>query len=512
MSNLRDQIIEKSLLDFETFINLVAPHRILGQVHKELIAWIQRTERKKNLLVLLPRDHMKSAIAAYYAAWRLTKDPTIRILIISSTANLAEKQLKFIKDILVSDVYTKYFPDYIHPDEGKREKWSATEISIDHPSRRSEGIRDPTVFTGGLTTSLTGLHCDLALLDDVVVYENAYTDEGRNKVYSQYSLLNSIAGAESEKIAVGTRYHPKDLYGELQNIQYELLDEFGDIQSKEPLYEIFERQVEDQGDGFGNFLWPRQQRKDGKWFGFNAQILAIKRAEYLDKRQFRAQYYNDPNDLTDAPIPRSKFQYFDPKFLQKLSGVWCFKGRRLNIYAAIDFAFSAKARSDWTAIVVIGIDSEKQIYILDLKRIKTNRISDYYQLIVEMHTKWELRKLKVETVVAQAAIVKELKESYLKPNGMMISLDETPTSTRNSKQERMAAILEPRYDNLMVWHPSVGIIGDLEEELTMRDPPHDDLKDALASAISIAVPPVNAMRSLVKRERVQYNHKFGGLG
>ena len=48
------------------------------------------------------------------------------------------------------------------------------------------------MFTAGLTSSITGLHCDVAVLDDVVVKENAYTQEGRNKVREQYSLLSSI--------------------------------------------------------------------------------------------------------------------------------------------------------------------------------------------------------------------------------------------------------------------------------------------------------------------------------
>ena len=92
----------------ETFIRLVHPHRVLGGIHTELINWWDRQDRRSHQLVLLPRDHGKSALAAYRVAWRITKDPTLRILYISSTANLAEKQLKFIKDILTSDIYRFY--------------------------------------------------------------------------------------------------------------------------------------------------------------------------------------------------------------------------------------------------------------------------------------------------------------------------------------------------------------------------------------------------------------------
>jgi hypothetical protein len=184
----------------------------------------------------------------------------------------------------------------VHPDEGKREKWTNSEISVDHPKRKEEGVRDPTVFTGGLTTSLTGMHCDVAVLDDVVIYENAYTEEGRGRVKSQYSLLSSIEGADAEEWVAGTRYHPKDLYGDLIGMEEEVYDKDGEVIDEVPIYEVFERQVEDTGDGTGEFLWPRQQRSDGKWFGFDRAVLAKKRGQYLDRTQFRAQYYNDPND------------------------------------------------------------------------------------------------------------------------------------------------------------------------------------------------------------------------
>ena len=89
----------------EYFIQLVHPRRCLGAVHRDIIHWWTREEAKNNQLVLLPRDHMKSTLIAYRAAWELTKDPTLRILLISSTSNLATKQLKLIKDILCSENY-----------------------------------------------------------------------------------------------------------------------------------------------------------------------------------------------------------------------------------------------------------------------------------------------------------------------------------------------------------------------------------------------------------------------
>jgi phage terminase large subunit-like protein len=401
----------------------------------------------------------------------------------------------------------------INKNENDRELWTKSEISVDHPKRKAEAIRDPTVFTGGLTTGLTGLHCDVAVLDDVVVPENAYTEEGRETVSRQYSLLSSIEGSDMEEWVVGTRYHPKDLYAQMLEMRNEVYDESGEnVVDYESVYSTFQRQVEDVGDGTGTFLWPRQVRSDGKEFGFSAQILARKRAKYIDRTQFRAQYYNDPNSGDGIGVDRSKFQYYSNKHLTCDGGTWYINGHKLNLYASVDFATSTGNRSDYTAIVVIGIDRDRNIYVLDVDRFRTDKISEYYKHILELHTKWGFRKLGAEVTAFQKAIVNDLRDSYFRPNGLYISIEELKhTKQQGSKEERINAILEPRYDNMSMWHFKGGHCQTLEDELVMQHPPHDDCKDALAAAVSIAIPPMGIVgRDRQLKSNVVYG-KFGGV-
>ena len=505
-----DQIRLAAENDLVTFIKLIAPEQMLGQCHEDVCNWWGREDSKSHQLLLFPRDHGKSRLIAYRVAWELTKDPTLRILYISATANLAEKQLGFIKSILTSDTYSRYWPDHVHPEDGKRTRWTNSEIMLDHPARKAEKIRDPSVFTGGLTTSLTGMHCDIAVLDDIVVYENAYSGEGRNKVKSQYSLLSSIEGAEAREWVVGTRYHPVDLYNDLLQMTEELFDDDGNKVGEDNIYEIFERPVEDRGDGTGEMLWPRSQRRDGKWFGFDIKVLAKKRGQYLDKGQFRAQYYNDPSDPDNVPIESSRFQYYERKLLKEEQGHWFYKDAKLNVFAAVDFAFSLSKKADYTAIVIVGVDSDNNIYVLDIDRFRTDRITDYFEHILQLSTKWSFRKLRAEVTVAQQAIVKQLKE-LIKQHGLSISVDEfRPNKYQGNKEERISATLEPRYDNLQIWHYRGGNIQTLEEELQSRNPPHDDIKDALASAIDIAVKPFKSVRRDKSANIVWANNRFRG--
>jgi hypothetical protein len=268
----RRKLAESSL---EEFIKLVHPRRYLGSIHKNIIQWWTSSDAKNHQLLLLPRDHMKSALIAYRCVWELTRDPSLRILYISSTSNLATKQLKFMKDILTDPIYSQYWPEMVTKEEAKREKWTEREISVDHPARRAAYIRDPSIFTAGLTTNIVGLHADICVMDDVVVYTNATTELGREKTLQQYGHLSSVESADAKEWIVGTRYHPNDLYSTLLDMELSDYDSLGNPFNTRQLFDYREWPVENVGDGTGEFIWPRTKAPDGKWYGFNAEVLAV---------------------------------------------------------------------------------------------------------------------------------------------------------------------------------------------------------------------------------------------
>lgn len=515
MPDKAKQIRETAKNDLFFFAQLVNPGYMYGEVHKSIFKWMQSYSifgqgeaLTSNKLIMLPRAHLKSHMVATWAAWIITRHPEITMLYVSATAELAETQLYAIQNILGSTAYQRYFPEYINPQEGTREKWSQRKISIDHEKRKLEGIRDATLATAGLTTNTTGWHADVIIADDLVVPENAYTEDGRESVMKKASQFTSIRNAGGFTIACGTRYHPSDIYSTWKNQAFEVYNADDEIIDRKPVWDIKEFVVEQDGI----FTWPRAVRSDGKSFGFDTQTLARIRAEYSDKVQFHAQYYNNPNDPGSNRINKDKFQYYDKKFLKQSDGSWYFKNKKLNVYASIDFAFSLRKRSDYTAIVVIGIDSEGFIYVLDIERFKSDKISEYFSHIVNLHSKWEFKKLRAEVTVAQSIIVGDLKDK-IREEGLRLSIDDfRPTRSAGNKEERISAALEHRYDNLTIWHFKGGYTDILEEELILARPPHDDVKDALASAVEIAVKPKKSYREDDSRNNnVIYSPRFGGV-
>lgn len=487
------EVRERALADLNFFAALVNPGYMYGEIHRDIFRWMEDytlfgrgEELTSNKLIMLPRAHLKSHMVATWCAWVILRNPEVTILYLSATAELAETQLFAIKGILEGNICQRYFPEYIQPQAGLREKWSQRKITIDHPAR--EAVRDPTIATAGLTTNTTGWHADIIVADDLVIPENAYTEEGRESVVKKSSQFTSIRNPGGFTMACGTRYFPTDIYFTWKNQSYPVYNDEGEQIDVKPVWEVKEYKVEDNGV----FIWPRVVRKDGKAFGFSRQVLARIQAEYDDRIQFFAQYYNDPNDPQSNRISRDKFQYANLRFLKKEGSRWFYNGKRLNIYAAVDFAFSLNRAADYTAIVVVGVDGDGNYYVLDIDRFKSTKTIEYFEHIAILHSKWKFQKLRAEVTVAQAVIVDAIKD-YIKQQGLTISVDEfRPSKAEGSKEERIAAALEYLYDDLKVWHFEGGFTQVLEDELILARPAHDDIKDALASAVSIAIKPAGS--------------------
>jgi hypothetical protein len=64
-----------------------------------------------------------------------------------------------------------------------------------------------------------------------------------------------------------------------------------------------------------------------------------------------------------------------------------------------------------------------------------------------------------------------------------------------------------------MWHYAGGNCQLLEDELVLQNPPHDDIKDALSSAIDFAVAPLNMFKTQKDNTQHEFNfhNRFGGV-
>ena len=487
------------MADLRAFVGLVAPERMLSHCHHDLLKFFMGEDKYQ--LCIWPRGHQKSTMAAYWCAWWIIKNPETSILYTSATGDLTEKQILFIKTILASPIVHRYWPELINEEESKRECWRSMEFSVDHWKRKAEVTRYPTCKGVGINGNVTGFHADAIVLDDLVVMENADTKTGRDEVARSYSLFNSVGNPDFILKAIGTRYHPEDLYNSLGTMTEEIYNDVGEVVDEVSVYTTLQAVVETDDE----YLWPRQSRKDGKWFGFDKRILSRIRANYLDKAQFFAQYYNDPSDPMNKRI--ENFQYYDREKVHMEGNRWVIGSVAINVYAAIDIAASMTARADHTSIVVIGIDAEHNVFVLDIARMKTDKISVMADRLEQLYGKWHWNKLRAEVNAQQNLAVEQIKEFH-KQKGIFYPIDKFH-ETRN-KELRIMTNLEPRYASSSIYHYRGGNCQVLEDELIATKPPHDDVADAFAAAIEIAVAP--GKRNFgAKVVALSHHPRFGGV-
>ena len=498
--------------DFASFVKLIAPYQVLGHCHEDLCRWMQEHPEDYKL-VLWPRDHGKSRYAAFYTAWQLVRNPAISIIYASATSKLSEKMLTFIKTkILLSTKFKEYFPNMINEMEGQRAKWTGSEIIIDHPLRDEVGSSDPTIMTAGVGANITGHHCDLMIFDDVVVHKNTIQEgaTGRDKVNAWVAAMASILSADNDCLIVGTRYHPKDAYKSMIEETHEIFDEETDeLISEKSTYVVSQANVEQDG----HYLWPRKVSKMGKAYGFNKNVMSKKKSQYVSKgqvTQFYAQYYNDPNDKSSAPISRDLFRYYSKDELDENSGHWSIGGDLLTNFLAIDLAATVGSRSDYTALLAGGITEDSVKYLLEAIRYKTDKISETIDKVEILYSKWRFKAIRIEAVGGFKLVAEDMKVQ-LENRGVRIPIEIHNPGTVH-KDIRNLNVLEPAYQSQSVFHYRGGTAELLEEEIVSVNPAHDDLRDAWAMCLDPSFMKVTKRMKVIKRSNVlKFNSKYGGV-
>jgi predicted phage terminase large subunit-like protein len=150
------------------------------------------------LAVALPAQHGKTqSVTVAYAAWRMLRDPGLRVGVGSHTQRYANKISKWIKRMVLASGAT------IGTD-ARADEWSLTNGS--------------TMIARGVGGSIAGESIDLFLMDDVFgSREDADSAAVQERVYEWY--MDDVTPRLQEHaalIAVNTRWNPGDLIGRIQ--------------------------------------------------------------------------------------------------------------------------------------------------------------------------------------------------------------------------------------------------------------------------------------------------------
>lgn len=443
------------------------PHRELCEIVED------ETNRKK--LILMPRGHLKSSVVTVgYSLQQIAKNPEVRILIANATYQMATNFVGQIKKILMRN---KKFRELYGEMDQNADQWRQDMITVPVMDNVREYERkEPTVTAMGVGGNLVSAHYDIIILDDVVNRDNINTDDQIEKVILFYKDILDLLEPGGKLIVIGTKWHDADLYGWLMDPENPESEQV-DVHLKQAVRDA--RIVRDgkryviktkRGD-----ITPDDVLFPAKFTQQHLQELLESKGPY----EFAAQYLNRIVDDETAVFRRNWMHRYDPEDL---------RGRLLNKYIMVDPAISTEDRADYTAMVVVGMDEFRKVFILEVvqERLTPMEIIDKLFILDE---KYKPKDIGIESVAFQKSLQYYIYEESRKRN-RYIPIRELRPDPAESKKKRIMS-LQPYYARGDIFHPTHAInIGKLEGEL-LRFPhsQHDDIIDALSYFPQVAFPP-----------------------
>ena len=212
LKQVRDELIEQvignSNRDFLTFVRAMAPTLIadfkMGR-HIEIIASkLQQLEEGtcKRLMVFLPPRSSKSVICSkLFPAWYIGRHPNHEILSVSHSDQLASDFGRSVRDVVKSNLFEIIFPEVrLRSDVRSAGKWQTNQNGV--------------YVAAGVHTQIAGRGANIAILDDVMSEEDAFSEAGRRYIKEWYPAgLRTRIMPNGGIVIINTRYHEDDLCG-----------------------------------------------------------------------------------------------------------------------------------------------------------------------------------------------------------------------------------------------------------------------------------------------------------
>lgn len=398
------------------------------------------------LMITLPPGSAKSTYGSgLFPAYFMGRHPEAPIIFGSHTSTFAERWGRRVRNMVDTKQFQNVFEVAVASDSSAAGAWA--------------NDKGGEYFACGVGTKLQGRRGDLIVIDDPFgSREEADSELMRRKCHEWWeSDVRPRIKPGGRVVIINTRYHMNDLSGyllELEGERWEQINLPMEAEENDPL-----------GRLPGERLWP-------EWFTDEMVIDAKK-----DARTWTSLYQQRPVPIGGGELKKSWMQYYDNASFGDM-----------NKIMLVDPAGGRKdKKSDFTAIWVLGLGADDNIYILDMIRDRIN-MAERTELIFRLHRKWKPSQVRVERY-GMMADAENLRHEMNRRN-YRFPLIEVGGSTK--KEDRIRRLI-PYFMGGRMWFPREFLYTDysgqtkdlvrafVEEEMAVFPVgAFDDMLDALA--------------------------------
>jgi len=442
---------------------------------------------EKRACIILPRGHAKSTLAKTALLYKLYFNPPDKkefIAWVSEEQSQAIDHIKYIQNhIDINPALNYYFGDL------KGTKWTEKEFTT---------ARGDRVIAKGTSQRLRGrsqlgLRYTNIILDDFESELNTKTPERRREI-KEWVMSTVEPALENSKDQEGSIW----LIGTIVHYDSFLQGVYDGWISAEkegrqsPWAVMYKKAIVD-----GVPLWPNY---------FSKKKLEEIRARFSDMglvHKFAQEYLNEARDLETAKFKINRLNYYRGHVEARDGFNYLMIDESaipVNIYIGVDLAYEASAKSDYQVIMVIGIDSERNVYVIEYYR-EHSALYDMPQKIFEYAKKYQpVRRVNIEKVGAQG-IVKDYVNKLIGRDRKMapgLALGVRPPGGIK-KEDRIEALLCPIVNQrkLYIKKEHENLVDEMFEFPKGRN---DDLLDGLWYSVTTAKPPRS---SAIERESLE---------
>jgi hypothetical protein len=297
----------------------------------------------KRILVLWPPGHGKTTCAGVnYPTWLVGKNPNLRIIETSHTADFVTSFSREISATLQRPEYTQIFGQ-LKP--YRPTKWSESELLV---RRRFEG-KDPTFRFKGTGEATIGPRADDIICDDIIDRKRASSAIYRESIERWFNKeLMSRLEPDGRILVIGTTWHWADLHVKLSKDPEWTNPKLGGLCLRRPAI-----------DENNRALWEKRWPLD----------ILLKRKSIVGSIDFAAQWQLEPSPAEGAEFSADWLNYYDPQTENPLERIFRLPSvQRMRITQVWDLAISESPEAAYTVGLTLGTSMEGDIYVLNISR------------------------------------------------------------------------------------------------------------------------------------------------
>jgi hypothetical protein len=465
--------------------------------HREILWEVLRNEpswsfANRQIAIAAPRGSSKTTLLSkglvlFYVLFGIKK----YIVIASKTARAAEKNIRWLRQVLGSGIVVELFGDLRPDSRGKR---------LDTDEIEGVWTKGLIVLQNGVTVEAVGMgqqlrsaaegedvnRIDFFIADDTETDENTNTPNTRedNEVWLFETVLPSLDVEEGSIVFINTMTHTESILAKLLKPESGWRKKFYEVDWTE--------------NGTTKYLWESKFSKD---------VLDAIRGNYALVGRLRSYFKEYHNTVaSDTGFSAHWIRNYEGRAFNNLGDNWLqFKTqfepeqiRPAYLTLGIDLAYSERETADYTVLLPLAQIPDKRFFILPYSRGRYSLYRDFAsnsELIREgiidearrLHAMYHFNAIIIDATGTQKGTFQSIKSAMADGSTRIIPYQAVGGRNAQSKFTRLKDFLFPQYEAGNVFH--LPGMDEIRLELVAFGDTHDDLLDALYEAMKYSHTP-----------------------